>query len=255
MTYRIEENRTYNTREVYFDGKPAEAVRAALKDLSFRWHSLKKCWYGYAAESEIISAILGAGTESEPASVVTDGYLGGGAIYGSKSNLHLYGAELAKAIRNDIKSAGIKGVTIASRHGNIQATFKTVADDVVTEGEFIAAYNVKGSFGWVDYTDKSGTQKTVSVCDYYNLPREEREAIRIEYAKREYLRDYAKENHINHYHIDKYNGFTPGFLAKMKCVLTIIEAYRYDESNSMVDYFNTNFYISLYTKPEGGTKQ
>ncbi len=249
MTYRIEENHTHNSREVYFDGRPSEAVRAALKSLSFRWHSLKKCWYGYAAESEVISAILGAGTDSEPADVVTDGYLGGGAIYGSKSNLHLYGADLAKAIRNDIKAAGIKGVTIASRRGNIQATFKTTADDVIAEAEFIAAYTVKGSFGWVDYTDKSGIRKTISIRDYYNLPDEEREIIRTEHAKREYLRDYAKENNINHYHIDKYNGFTPAFLAKIKRTLAIIEAYRYDESNSMVDYFNTNFYISLYTKP------
>lgn len=29
----------------------------------------------------------------------------------------------------------------------------------------------------------------------------------------------------------------------------IISAYRYDESNPMVDYFDTNFYYYICTKP------
>lgn len=35
----------------------------------------------------------------------------------------------------------------------------------------------------------------------------------------------------------------------MKKVNEIICAYRYDESNGMVDYFDTNFYYDIYTKP------
>lgn len=74
-----------------------------------RWHSIKKCWYGYAKESALISAIQSAEQQDggEGATVYTDGYLGGGAVYGSKSNKSLYGAELAAAIRADIKAAGI----------------------------------------------------------------------------------------------------------------------------------------------------
>lgn len=33
MTYEIKTNPQYNSREIYFDGKPAEAVRDALKAL------------------------------------------------------------------------------------------------------------------------------------------------------------------------------------------------------------------------------
>lgn len=249
MTYEVRNNPQFNSKEIYFDGKPSEDVRNALKALKFRWHSIKKCWYGFAQEHEIVNAILGTSTEEAPADVVTDGYLGGGAVYGSKSNLHLYGADLAKAIRADIKNAGIKGVTIASKHGNIQATITTGAADIVPEDEFIAAYRVAGSFGWVDYTDENGTNRTVSVCDFYNLPDDLQERIRIDHARREYARDYTHQNSVNHYHIDKYTGFTAAGIAKIKNVLGIISAYRYDESNSMVDYFNTNFYIDIYTKP------
>lgn len=251
MTYEIRTNPQFNSQEIYFDGKPSEAIRTALKALKFRWHSVKKCWYGYSDESTLVSAILGTNTKEaeDPATVITDGYLGGGAVYGSKSNHHLYGTDLAKAIRADIKAAGIKGVTIASKHGNIQATITTTHSDVVPREDFIASYQVTGSFGWVYYTDENGCSKSVSTCDYYYLPEDLKEKIRLDHAAVEYARDYATQNGLNHYHIDKYTGFTDAGRAKIKAVLSIIEAYRYDESNSMVDYFNTNFYIDIYTKP------
>ena len=77
MTYEIRSNIQFNSKEIYFDGKPSEEVRKALKALRFHWHSVKKCWYGYAAEHEIVNAILNTSTDEAPASVVSDGYLGG----------------------------------------------------------------------------------------------------------------------------------------------------------------------------------
>lgn len=252
MTYTIENNAQFGSKEIYFDGKPSEDVRSALKALRFRWHSVKKCWYGYADEHEVVNAILSTSSEESPAEVVTDGYLGGGAVYGSKSNLHLYGTDLAKAIREDIKKAGIKGVTIASKHGNIQATITMQEGDIVPYDEFLEGYQVKGSFGWVDYRDDDGVRRSIDICKYYDLDEELKERIRKETAEEEYLRDYARVNGVNHYYIDKYAGFTAQGREKIKAVLAIVSAYRYDESNSMVDYFNTNFYIDIYTKPGKG---
>ena len=211
----------------------------------------------FAEEHEIVSAILTGsengetitGEKTDGATVYTDGYMGGGAVYGAKSNRHLYGTDLAKAIRADLKTAGIKGVTIASKHGDIQATVTTTAEDILPELEFVESYQVSPSFGWIDYTDTDGMRKSVSTADYYNLPDDLRETIRLEHAYREYDRDYGSHADLNHYHLDKYTGFTEAGQAKLRRVLDIISAYRYDESNSMVDYFNTNFYITLYTKP------
>lgn len=42
MTYEIRKNHQFNSAEIYFDGKPSEEVRNALKALKFRWHSVKK---------------------------------------------------------------------------------------------------------------------------------------------------------------------------------------------------------------------
>ena len=57
MTYTITKNPEFNSIEILFDGKPSDAVRSALKALRFRWHGVKKVWYGYADESAARQAI------------------------------------------------------------------------------------------------------------------------------------------------------------------------------------------------------
>ena len=59
-TYKITPNATFNSLEIVFDGKPTEAVRDALKSLRYRWHSVKKIWYGYSDEETVKKAIESA---------------------------------------------------------------------------------------------------------------------------------------------------------------------------------------------------
>lgn len=249
-----------NSIEVYFDEKPALEVLDALKALKFRWNYKKACWYGFEPEHTVREAIQANskgenidGEQVDGSTVIGDGYLGGGSFHGSKSNRHLYGAELSKAIRDDIKAAGIKGVTVScktySGGQTITAKVTTTAEDIIPEDDFVATYTVSGSFGWVDYTDEDGARQTVHITDFCTLPDDLCERIRIEHARREYVRDYATKCNINHFHIDKYTGFTAKGADKLERVQSIIAAYRYDESNSMVDYFDTNFYYDIVTIP------
>lgn len=151
MEYTITKNAEFGSLEVRFDEKPADTVRLALKRLKMRWHGVNRCWYGYASESALVSAILENAPEEQPATVYTDGYMGGGAVYGSKSNKALYGADLSAAIRADIKVAGIKGVTVKCKSysggQSITATIRTSPADYVDEADYIAAYRVRGN--WV----------------------------------------------------------------------------------------------------------
>lgn len=74
MKYTITENKQYNGIEIAFDGKPSEAVREALKAARFRWHNVKKVWYGYGTE-EAARAILDGSkpeTEAEKPGTVTE---------------------------------------------------------------------------------------------------------------------------------------------------------------------------------------
>lgn len=250
--YTITENKTYNSREITFEGKPSEAVRTALKGLKLRWHGQKKCWYGFATESQIIAAICAAEQDApaeDGAAVYTDGYMGGGAVYGSKSGKPLYGADLSAAIRADLKQAGIKGVTVRCKSysggQNITATVRATESMLVSRANYVAAYRITGRCAWI-YTADCGA---IHIDKYFAANAAERERIRTaaaEYAYDCLLRRGTVE--VNQYRIDSNDYLTASGLELLRRVDAIIRAYRYDESNSMVDYFDTNFYYDLEIK-------
>lgn len=62
--YTIKENPEFNSLEISFDGKPSDTIRDALKTLRFRWHSVKKVWYGYADKETARKAIENAEMET-----------------------------------------------------------------------------------------------------------------------------------------------------------------------------------------------
>lgn len=258
VTYHISENTEYNSREVYFSGKPAAETREALKALKMRWHSVKKCWYGYAAEHEIIAAIQNAEQENggEGATVTTEGYMGGGAVYGSKSNLNLYGADLAAAIRADIKAAGVKGVTIRcesySGGESIHATF-TIERGDLTEAptaDPTRAYTCEFERLLIKYGSWMVGGEWITDKKFSEMSEDEQRITALQYHAEQRER-FGKRQSLNQYHTSTEENpeLSAAFLAKVEKVLAIIRAYRYDESNSMVDYFNTNFYYDLHTKP------
>lgn len=256
MTYDIRENTQFGSREIYFDGKPSEAIRAALKGLKMRWHSSKKCWYGYAKEAEIIAAILGTNTADETettdfASVTTDGYLGGGAYYGAKSGQHLYGKDLSAAIRSDIKKAGIKGVTVSCKTSSVTVTIKTTADDIIPEDKFVLTDDMRIEMAWrtAYCRDKDGYFYNITDDEYYSSNAEKQKQIREDNRRAIWYDEAGRSCQLNQYYLDKYRAFTEEFMKKLKKINSIINAYRFDESNSMVDYFNTNFYYDIITKP------
>lgn len=65
--YTINTNADFNSVEITFDGKPSEAIREALKVMRFRWHNVKKVWYGYKDAQTVSAAIDAAenGTKAE----------------------------------------------------------------------------------------------------------------------------------------------------------------------------------------------
>ena len=249
MTYEIRQNPQFNSLEIYFEGKPSEAVRNVLKSSKFRWHSVKRCWYGYGSEESIASAITGASTEEEPATVIGDGYLGGGSIYGSKSNHYLHGADLSAAIRADLKKAGIKGVTVRCKTytggQNLTATVKVDSDGYADRTAFIADWKFPcSSWGYAPEIGNIHGERFYSMDDAA-----ERERIRQTIAAYEYDTKTSRRQSINHYYLADIAYLTEATRAKLQKVDEIISAYRYDNSNSMVDYFDTNFYYDIDVVP------
>lgn len=59
-SYTIAKNAQFNSIEINFTGKPSEAIREALKALRFRWHGVRRIWYGYTTEEAARAAIENA---------------------------------------------------------------------------------------------------------------------------------------------------------------------------------------------------
>lgn len=249
--YEIKENHEYNSREVYFNGKPSEEVRNALKELKMRWNGKKLCWYGYASERDILNAITGTAAADDFGGTVTPGYLGVQAWEGNHSGKYLHGAELSKAIRQAFKTAGVKGVSVScktySGGQHLTVTVKTTAEDFISESEFVDNYQVSTS-GWI-YTSLKG--ECVHVDEYFGrMTAEEQRETRQAAARCEYQKYTEHEVSLNQYYLDMYKMYSEAFAAKLRLINQIIKSYNYDDSNSMVDYFDTNFYYTIYTKPE-----
>ena len=245
-----------NSIEIYFDSKPALDVLDALKDLKFRWNHKKACWYGFENERTVVDTLIAHGMgenidgeQVEGATVYTDGYMGGGAVYGSKSNLRLYGAELSKAIRDDLKAAGIKGVSVKCKKFSggqeILATVTLTRNQYTALDDYINSFEITGSEYWIPLCDGTSIHRDA----YFSASGEQQRAYRVSAAKHAHeLYTYHERAFYNRFP-DRCFEYTPETIELLKRIDTIIAAYNYDESNGMVDYFDTNFYYTIYTKP------
>lgn len=253
-TYEIKTNTQYNSNEVYFEGKPSAEVIANLKTLKMRWNPKKICWYGFAGQNDIIKAITGATQEAQPkeyetGTVYSEGYFGATRTDGVNSHKYLYGSKLSKAIREHINHAGIKGVTVSvetyAGGQSITAKIKCTPADLIPFDEYVKTFEINPGWNW--YTDENGNTIDVHSDTYFNLPTlEAQNELKNKIALFEYNRALNGQE-VNQYHISKYTEYTTEFANKLKAVNEIIKSYNYDDSNSMVDYFDTNFYYTLKT--------
>lgn len=255
MEYTISRNDAFKSVEVTFEGKPSESVREALKALKFRWHSVKKLWYGYATEAETRAAIEANTAEGDTAQEyyeeASEGYLGATELTGNlyAQGVHLYGADLSKAIREALKANGIKGVTVSSKTfaggQEINATMKVSPAECISLDEFKKEFELN-SICWV--TDLDGSVKHRDCLPWNDC--EAIEQIRQKNAVRVY--EQAFENMSWQYGEDLHNVpgnfFGSAFRAKIAKVQRILSAFNHDDSNSQVDYFDKHFYDWIKVK-------
>jgi len=255
MTYTINHNDEFNSTEIFFDGKPSAAVRDTLKGMKFRWHGVKKCWYGRKPEAEVRAAIDAAINPADAYQIQTrPGYLGAIAWDGSNAHKGLYGADLSAALRQAFKTVGIKGVTVSCKTytggQHITLSIKAGAADYVTAEEYAANCRLHdfAAFGWVTDTD---TGETVHEQDTCSWDGEKLDRVTRALALQSYADMTQHKADLNHYHIDSYKVFAPAFIEKLHLIRKVVDSFNYDDSNSMVDYFDRGFYESWKVIPEG----
>jgi N12 class adenine-specific DNA methylase len=57
LGFTIRNNAEHGSLEISFEGKPSDEVRHALRENKFRWHKVKKVWFGYTDRQTITDAL------------------------------------------------------------------------------------------------------------------------------------------------------------------------------------------------------
>lgn len=160
----------------------------------------------------------------------------------------LSGAEIIERIKNDLKKAGIKATIRKHRGGittNFAVTVRLCQNDLEEFAKYIEKYRVRECYGRIAVSE----EKAICSEAFYKLPINEQEEIRRTAAAHDY-KYYTEEARAgaNLHNFEKGKLLTPSALDKLQCVKDIIKAYHYDNSDAMHDYFDTNFYYSIYVK-------
>lgn len=63
--FTIVYNPTFGSTDISFTEKPSAEVIQALKKMRFKWHKMKRLWYGYKDPDTVRSAVLSAGKQED----------------------------------------------------------------------------------------------------------------------------------------------------------------------------------------------
>jgi len=268
------ENKELNGVELYFSVYPLAGTKETLKKAGFHWNRKKSCWYAKkSADTDNIATICAETTIDEYkkiASTTGETVQGIGntapktkkttkkAAKEEKINLDglgenapsLYGAELAAAIRADLKKRGVKGVTVRARRvtydTGITVTIKATADDFASIEEMAKRYTIGRFSCGIDRTYTGG--RYLYSSEWEKMTDEEKEK-----TFKNYLAEKSKSlTGVNFYRFEDsrndYFELTTDFYNKVKAVYLIANQWNYNNSDSMSDYFDIGYYLDIDIK-------
>ena len=186
-----------------------------------------------------------------------EGYMGATAWDGNNSRRGLYGANLTKAIRAEFKKCNIKGVTISQKTytggQSVCITVTPTTADILSYDEYYKNKMEHRCYRNLIYQfHDTKTDRWIESCDIEYMPEEEQDRLYGLAVKATYkFHTSGCDLNEHFFHGDEteiFYGrsyadiFTPQFLDKLRLVKSIVDSFNYDNSNSMVDYFDRGFY-------------
>lgn len=248
-------NQELNGIEIAFEAKPTAATLDCLKNAGFRWHRVKKVWYAKQTADRIALAESIADGQPTPAKAEKPETINLDNLGANTPSL--YGAELAAAIRADLKKRGVKGVTVRAKkcthETGIKVTIKATAADIVSVEEYKERYSFSEfSCDAECYHGVFDGSRWIYSATWAEMTEEERRAAYDSHV-RYYL---AKSPDFNNYHHERKDmrTITTAFYNKVVAVFQIANQWNYNNSDSMTDYFDIGYFLDIDIKtPENLT--
>lgn len=228
--YKQVENIELNGIELYFDSIPPAEERNILKNNGFKWNNKKSCWY--IKKNKIESIELGK-------KEIENSYSGYG-WKGVNSDKHLSITEIAKIIKQELKKkfpTATFSVTSGGSWSYSELNIYLLKDKINPLNDFITA---------VREAETRATQTKI-IEDYDKWSGlTERDIEESEQAKK-MLENRLKSGHIqiNQYYIKNDYELSEYGKNMFLYIKELCDSFNYDDSDSMTDYFDCGFYLSL----------
>lgn len=249
VAYSIEET-ARGSLEITFNAKPDEKTRDALKGLGFRWHRMRGLWYGFASREELEKALSGCSADqAQPArkqsqkapAKAEEIDLSGLDNLGAKP----YGADLAKAIRAELKKRGATGCTVraskSTHKDHITVTVKATPEDFRSVAEMVYR------FGWLPLFRASSIGVYVGGQWRWNIPDSSHPEWLCEYY-RNCIKDARNREYTHGINEETAPELSAEFVRKLAAVSRIANAWNWDRSDIMTDYFDIGYFCDIRIK-------
>ena len=244
---KVNLNKELNGIELAFDSKPERATLDAIKAQGFKWNGRKMVWYAKQTADRLTFAQTLGQIETAPkatASINLDNL--------GENTPHLYGAELAAAIREDLKKRGAKGCTVrTSRGSGLTVTVKASAEDFASLEEYAERYSFGEFSADVQMHGRyigGGFNGWLYANEYEKMSEEEQE--RAYYNFMSYEIAHRRDYNIYHRERANYPQFSTAFCEKLDAVFKIANQWNYDNSDIMTDYFDVGYYLDIKIKAD-----
>lgn len=249
---KINLNNDLNGIEIIFEAKPNGATLEGLKACGFRWHNVKKLWYAKQTPERL--ALAESLTDGQPAPVADLAPVAYNLENLGENSPHLYGAELAAAIREELKKRGVKGVTVRARKitydTGITLTIKATAADFVSIEEALQRFTYCDFLNAVSRWNGLYTNgRYITESDLYAMTDEEREEARRVYVG-ECIKKYYEFRFGNNWNNKRADFWelTTAFFEKCRAAYLIANQWNYNNSDSMTDYYDVGYYLDIDVK-------
>ena len=229
--YKIVENKEKKGIELYFDSIPNAEERSILKEDGYRWNTKKSCWYKKQEKNQIQEIKTGV--------VEIENSYSGNGWKGVNSDLKLSIKEIAQLIKKQLK-----------------LKFPDATFSVTTEGNcYYSGLNInlmkdsKNPFNSFENAIKEAEKNSSSgiIANPENwVGLQDWEIEQSEMRKAELKQRLESGNiSINQFQIQ--NDFELSEYGKkvFEYVKDLADSFNYDDSDSMTDYFDTGFYLTL----------
>lgn len=231
--YKQVENTEKNGIELYFDDIPTKEERDILKSNGYRWNNQKKCWY--IKQDKIKEPIKTGIKEATRFNYTSNAWEG----VNYQSGLSL--KEIAKIIKNELKRKypeATFSITTEyysggqSLHINLMKSTKSPFN---TFEKAIEEANGRGESYNRIYADPTCW---VGLTEY---------EIQVSEQNKKNLQRRLESGHmqVNQYNIkDDYelNDYGKQIMTDAR---SLADSFNFDDSDGMIDYFHTNFYLHL----------